>query len=214
VPGAILFDLDDTLIDRTGAFARLAAELVSRVPAGERERARETLIELDAGSDRDRDRLCREASARLRSLAMTPHELGETIASGIARHVAQAPRAAALLASLASRIPVAIVTNGSGAVQRAKLAAAGLPPVPVLISGEVGAEKPDRRIFEMALRAVGAEPGATVFVGDDPVRDVGGAAAAGMRTCWLGRGTYPADARMPDWRIRSLDELSGALPWT
>ncbi len=48
-------------------------------------------------------------------------------------------------------------------------------------SDEVGVRKPAPEIFWLTLRAVGAEPETAVHVGDDPVLDVGGARAAGMR---------------------------------
>lgn len=49
----------------------------------------------------------------------------------------------------------------------------------VVVSGDVGVEKPDPRIFELALRQVGLEPRETVYVGDT-AEDVQGALAAGM----------------------------------
>jgi FMN phosphatase YigB (HAD superfamily) len=41
------------------------------------------------------------------------------------------------------------------------------------LSCEVGAEKPDKLMFEHALRTAGCTPAQAVFVGDDPVNDSG-----------------------------------------
>jgi FMN phosphatase YigB (HAD superfamily) len=49
-------------------------------------------------------------------------------------------------------------------------------------SDEVGHYKPSPRIFEAALEALGAEPGAALHIGDLRRTDVAGAAALGMRT--------------------------------
>ncbi|GAA1348859.1 HAD-IA family hydrolase [Saccharothrix algeriensis] len=49
----------------------------------------------------------------------------------------------------------------------------------VVTSGEVGLVKPDRRIYLLAARRLGVEPGECVFV-DDLAVNVRGAAAAGM----------------------------------
>jgi putative hydrolase of the HAD superfamily len=49
----------------------------------------------------------------------------------------------------------------------------------VVVSGDVGVEKPDPRIFELALGQVGLEPREAVYVGDT-AEDVQGALAAGM----------------------------------
>ncbi|HET9074120.1 MAG TPA: HAD family hydrolase [Solirubrobacteraceae bacterium] len=52
------------------------------------------------------------------------------------------------------------------------------------LSLEVGVMKPDPRIFSAALRRFGADPGATVMVGDTAESD-GGASALGMTTLIL-----------------------------
>jgi epoxide hydrolase-like predicted phosphatase len=49
----------------------------------------------------------------------------------------------------------------------------------VTISAEVGAVKPQAKIFEIALKAAGVAPGAAVFV-DDFEENIGGARAVGM----------------------------------
>jgi putative hydrolase of the HAD superfamily len=48
-------------------------------------------------------------------------------------------------------------------------------------SDETGYIKPNKRIFEVALRQLGATPEQTVHVGDNPLLDVYGAKAAGCR---------------------------------
>jgi putative hydrolase of the HAD superfamily len=81
----------------------------------------------------------------------------------------------------------------------------------VAISGTLGVAKPDPRIFKAALDGAGADPGATVHVGDQPVNDVGGALAAGITPVLIDRfGRHP-DAggahRVED--LRGLLELVG-----
>ncbi|HSU17256.1 HAD-IA family hydrolase [Longimicrobium sp.] len=55
----------------------------------------------------------------------------------------------------------------------------------VIDSGSVGVEKPDPRIFRMALERMGIEPHDAVYVGDVYEIDVAGARAAGMRAILL-----------------------------
>jgi HAD superfamily hydrolase (TIGR01509 family) len=52
----------------------------------------------------------------------------------------------------------------------------------VVLSGDVGARKPDPRIFEHALAELGVDATAALFVGDRLDVDVAGAAAVGMTT--------------------------------
>ena len=57
----------------------------------------------------------------------------------------------------------------------------------VVASAVAGAEKPDPRIFEAALRAAGCGPADAVHVGDSRANDIAGAAAAGIRALHLDR---------------------------
>src|SRR5215217_2337659 len=62
----------------------------------------------------------------------------------------------------------------------------------VAVSGKLGVAKPDPRIFKAALDQAGADPGATVHVGDQPVNDVAGAMAAGITPVLIDRfGRHP-----------------------
>ena len=56
----------------------------------------------------------------------------------------------------------------------------------IIVSSEVGADKPDPAIFRYALDALRVEPGNALHVGDDPERD-GGAKAVGMTVFKLDR---------------------------
>jgi putative hydrolase of the HAD superfamily len=57
----------------------------------------------------------------------------------------------------------------------------------VFLSSELGADKPDPLIYQRALKLIGVAPGETLHVGDDPVRDWEGAAAAGLSVFRLER---------------------------
>jgi len=51
---------------------------------------------------------------------------------------------------------------------------------PVVVSCEVGFEKPDPRIFRHALDLAGVAPERALMVGDDEVADIRGATGVGM----------------------------------
>ncbi len=57
----------------------------------------------------------------------------------------------------------------------------------VILSSEAGADKPDPRIFELALATMGVPADHALHVGDDPVHDWEAASAAGMRIYKLER---------------------------
>ena len=79
-------------------------------------------------------------------------------------------------------------------------------------SDEVGIHKPSSEIFALTLRAVGGESGTAVHVGDDPVLDVQGAHAAGMRVVQVTSSRVRASgAHRPDLAIPRLAELPDAI---
>jgi putative hydrolase of the HAD superfamily len=78
-----------------------------------------------------------------------------------------------------------------------------------VISGIEGVEKPDTRIFEIALERAGLEASASVYVGDNPVFDAEPARRAGMTPVLIDRR-----GRHPDvdfLRITSLEDLPEAI---
>lgn len=78
----------------------------------------------------------------------------------------------------------------------------------VVTSAEVGASKPDPRVFERALAVAGAAPSEALHVGDTVDNDVEGAAAAGVRAVLVQReGEPPAGVEA----VRSLRELAALL---
>lgn len=77
----------------------------------------------------------------------------------------------------------------------------------VTYSQEVGAEKPDRRLFELALQRAECLPSEAVHVGDLWVADYQGARAAGIPSLWLNRSGLP-----PPGPCTMLRDLRGLLP--
>jgi putative hydrolase of the HAD superfamily len=74
-----------------------------------------------------------------------------------------------------------------------------------VISGVEGVEKPDPKIFEVALERAGVWATAAVHVGDSPVLDVEPAKSVGMHPILLDRWDRYPDATVA--RVRSLAEL-------
>jgi len=106
-----------------------------------------------------------------------------------------------------SSLRLAVVSNSNGTV-RAKLGRLGLAPFfdVIVDSTEEAVEKPDPRIFAIALERMGARAASTVHVGDLYHVDVVGARAAGLRAVLFdSAGLYP-DADCP--RVASLAALA------
>jgi putative hydrolase of the HAD superfamily len=77
----------------------------------------------------------------------------------------------------------------------------------VAISGKLGVAKPDPEIFLAALKEAGAEPEATVHVGDQPANDVAAARAVGITPVLVDRyGRHPD----PDG-VHRVEDLTGLV---
>ena len=210
---AILFDLDDTLLDRTASLEAFVKKQHQRyrldhVPYAVYHRR---FMELDE-----------------RGYAHKPHVfqslIGEfTLSASVEEMLAEfreqawtsctlLPDAAEVLKELRSRgYKLGVITNGEDWSQMRKLRVAGLLPLVDLavISEHEQIKKPDPRIFTRAAERLAVHPTECMFVGDHPRNDIYGAGAVGMRTVWYpGEQQWPADnARSPDHMIESLREL-------
>jgi putative hydrolase of the HAD superfamily len=120
---------------------------------------------------------------------------------------------AAVLTNLRARgFSLAVVSNADGRVE-GDLLRRGLGGHfrTVVDSSLVGVEKPDPRIFHLALERLETEAQRAVFVGDVFALDVLGARRAGLDAVLLDPlGRYPNDPDCP--RITALSELLELLP--
>lgn len=60
----------------------------------------------------------------------------------------------------------------------------------IVVSGEVGLEKPDPRIFGLACTRLRTAPARVLHVGDHAEADVAGARAAGCQAVWFGHDVH------------------------
>ena len=218
---AVLFDLDDTLIDRAGGFARMCRHWYRTLPAGGRPDSEQRFVARMAAWDRD---------------GLPKHEIYGNLLrcwpgcfpsveaaidchrTQLAPFTAFAPRTRALLARLRREgFATAVVTNGTAASQRSKVQHWGLPDLvdAIVVSEEIGAAKPDPAIFRHALGAISADRTSTLFVGDQPVADVCGARRLGMLTAWIHHGRdWEITEPPPDYAISGAWEVGGLLGLT
>lgn len=88
----------------------------------------------------------------------------------------------------------------------------------VILSSKVRLRKPDPAIYLLASRCIGSMPENCAYVGDNPVRDVEGAVAAGYGSMILYEDAGTADREgkkptaKPDYRIKAIGELLELFP--
>ena len=216
MPQAILFDLDETLTDRTRSIfqyaERFRCDFADHLASTAVSTIVEAILRADVRGYRPREEIWRDFSQRL-PWRTVPH------VSHLRRHwetcfpLAIAAREGleeTLSALSALGIRLGIVTNGEVQFQAPKITqlAIGRYLSTIVISEAVQVQKPDPRIFVHALSEIGCQASETWFVGDHPVNDVLGAAAVGLRAIWLtGVCPWPADRPAPQWQIATLGEL-------
>ena len=216
-PRSIIFDLDNTLFDRQAAIDRYLREWLGRHDLELEPELLERAQQVDNLGYAAR-RVFNQwwaGEVGVRGVTITMDEFWEDFRANLASLIDRDDRLIGWLTELARAHDVAIMTNGSGVNQRAKMTSLGIASIledaRVIVSGEVDSWKPDREIFELGLARLGSDPGDTLFVGDDPINDICGAAAVGIRTCWIARGrefpdNTPRGVR-PDHIIEEVFEL-------
>jgi putative hydrolase of the HAD superfamily len=114
------------------------------------------------------------------------------------------------LTELGSRYRLGVISNANGTVKKvfARIGIARFFEV-IVDSAEVGIEKPDVRVFELALTGMNVRADEAAYVGDVFKIDVLGAHAAGMRAVLIDPHGFHADKPCP--RVTSLRELSPML---
>jgi len=114
-----------------------------------------------------------------------------------------------VLETLSKKYTLGVISNGNADVHHIGI---GHLFDFVLSSEKAGVSKPHQDIFHQALNLASYQPHESVYVGDDPVRDINGAHNAGMKAIWYNPKLVPwPGGQTPDAVIRSLDELADKI---
>ncbi|HWG29381.1 MAG TPA: HAD family hydrolase [Steroidobacteraceae bacterium] len=215
-PKAVQFDLDDTLTDRRASLVKYARDFQlafhEDLHAVSETHLLRVMIAADASGYAAREELFAALRTQLPWGSVPPlRTLAQHWESGFPPATVAREGALEALLTLRERgILLGIVTNGHIRIQRPKIEHLGLAQRVdcVVISEEVGYHKPDVRVFERALPALGCVGPEAWFVGDHPRNDIVGAAAAGLKPIWLtGIHPWPGELPQPERSIDSLADL-------
>jgi putative hydrolase of the HAD superfamily len=196
----LLVDLDNTLIDRAGAFERWAESFVSARGGDAADAA--WLAAADRDGLEPRERFAGMIAGRF---GLDPREGGAVLAElrgGLVRELVpdDAVTQALRRARAAGWAPF-VVTNGTVAQQERKLRHTGLDREVAgwVVSEGAGLRKPDPAIFRLAADRAGQPLDGAWMIGDSAQADIGGARSAGLPGVWLHRGRpWPIGAFEPD----------------
>lgn len=215
----LIFDLDNTLLDRQAIFARVAGrfyeEYLCATTPVTREDAVEKMVEWDDDGYASKRQVFKQWLDEWPEAGLDMESLIRWYRSETQRQAQPDLKVNEYLAYLnEQQAPWGIVTNGSSS-QHNKCRAAGLTQLApfVIVSEEVGYAKPDPRIFRDALNAMGlSNPERVMFVGDNPVADIDGAKRFGMKAAWVRRGReYPDGLLTPNHVVDYVVEVGDVV---
>jgi 2-haloacid dehalogenase len=109
---------------------------------------------------------------------------------------------------------LALVSNGIGAVARAKVARLELDRyfAAIVISGEVGTAKPDAGIFDIVFDQLGNPDKATaLMIGDSLTSDIAGGINYGIDTCWYAPVAPETPSSEATYRVGSFEEIPSVV---
>lgn len=127
------------------------------------------------------------------------------------------PQAAERLSALRKMYKIGVIANQSpGTADRMKQYGLSQYLDLILASAEEGLEKPDLKLFQLALARAGCLPENAVMIGDRLDNDIRPAKQLGLKTIWIrqgfgGMGHPETEEDTPDDRVNSLGELTGLL---
>lgn len=209
---AVIFDLDETILDRSASladFLQWQGELLNNYQSLEVSAWSEKFLKLDANGALWKDIVYGELAREFAIRSHSPDELLKQYVHQFHRFCKPRANAVSALHELKQQgYVIGLLSNGRMPFQLHAFQALGIQDLfaDVVISGAVGMAKPDPGIFQLACNRLGAAPACCVFVGDNPVADIRGAASVGMYTIYI-PGDYfgprcpTADATCNDFKL-------------
>lgn len=187
---AVLFDLDNTLIDRQRIFKEMLIRKIGEyhkdINQIELEKIVDEIITWDNNGNQNRKVVFQQYIDKYK-VDVTADELNAYWNDHSGEFVYIFDDAEDTLLYLKEKYKLGIVSNGNTISQRRKLNK--LPFLDLfdytIVSGEIGIHKPDVGIFNKVCEDMSVLPQECVFVGDNYRCDIEGSYNAGMKPVWI-----------------------------
>uniref|UniRef100_A0A3B1KHF5 N-acetylneuraminic acid phosphatase n=1 Tax=Astyanax mexicanus TaxID=7994 RepID=A0A3B1KHF5_ASTMX len=228
---AILFDLDNTLVDTAGA-GKVAFQEVGNLLKCKLDHANINDICERFGKKLLKESFNPSASqtideVRINHWQEALQEAGVDAGQDLAlecyytwkntrlQTLSLPPEYLALLKKLRSSYKLLLLTNGDTQTQREKVEAVGCEELfdAVVVGGEHAEQKPATSIFMHCFELLGVQPHECIMVGDSLDTDIQGGINAGVRaTVWINKkNTPPPQNITPDYNIPCVLDLPDIL---
>jgi len=217
----LIFDVDDTLLDYQRVSKECLELLFQEISCPYDPRYFATFKEIDdrlwsrvqTGERTSADVIVQRFAelGQVVNVHLPPHRCSEVYGRLLSTVVYPVSNAHALLSHLSANFYLVAATNGTAAVQKAKLETSKMGHYfhRVFISSEVGHQKPAREFFDAVHCALDRPArNAMLMIGDSLTSDIKGALNYGMDACWFNPGrTRDSSSITPTYEISELPEL-------
>ena len=188
---SVLFDLDETLLDRSESlkeFALWQSKGMLRREISDPNLFCQRFVELDSNGGVLKNKVYSQLIDEFGINDWTLAELTSSYDlcfSGFCREKEGALDAVEELKGIGFKL--GLVSNGRSPFQERNFYSLGVSHLfdTIIVSEALGVRKPDRKIFDLACERTGVSAVETVFVGDNPKADIDGANNCGMYTVFI-----------------------------
>ena len=213
----LIFDLDNTLIDRNLAMHNAIGDWLYTQGWNEQqsEAALNKIMLQDDWGYASRTAFCNWLLLTYgngHSREISPQKLLDILLKNIIPHIHPDSLISDTLQTASRYFRLVLATNGGSITQRAKLKQAKLlsffQPEDIFISQEVGFDKPDIRFYKKIIENLRLVPADAMVIGDNPVNDIQAAAASDLLTCWVSHGREQPNEIRPNHIITNITAIN------
>lgn len=213
----MIFDLDDTLLDRDKAVEKLFLMILEKCYEGVKDSSRSEMLKKFKEYDKrsygisDKTEVLESFFDNFPPKYRLPrYKVQDFWNINFPQCFSVNKNTINFINAIKMHVKVAIVTNGTFQRENAKIINTTLNNYfnTIIISEEVGFAKPDKRIFELAINKLNVQPETALFVGDDIEKDIGGCQNANINGVWFNPHKIKNDTEVnPYAEIDSFDRL-------
>lgn len=209
---AIIFDLDNTLIDRQKAFKEMLLRKFHLLFDDETliSSMIDDIMKWDDNGTVERIVVFKRWAQKYDVTCISPQELDKQWSDESGSIAFLYDDVKDTLSKLKNKYKLAILTNGNATSQRRKLDTIDIYDLLdyTLVSSEVNMKKPDIRLFEYIANKLNLKPNECIYVGDNYNIDVLGSRNAGMTPIFISRNNESYDNVIV---IKEISELLNIL---
>ncbi|PZD70736.1 Pyrimidine 5'-nucleotidase YjjG [Acaryochloris thomasi RCC1774] len=206
---AVIFDLDQTLLDREQSlisFAKWQCRGMLRTNINDENLFIARFIELDANGTVWKDRVYESLISEFEIQGWSVPELLSVYELCFCGFSVPKNGVRDALDEISKNYKLGLISNGMTPFQERNFQSLGFASQfeSIIVSQAVDIRKPDPRIFELSCKELGIDTSEAIYVGDNPVADIEGARDTGLHTIFIPSSVHSkcsiADAICSDMR--------------